>query len=168
METLYPKEKRGINKVMVFALLAATVLIGLLIWLLSLQPSIEEQKEQILAGALREGTPEFEKLTKEIIITTDAEGTTESPTGLGTIMMSIPASIRNKSDKTISLLQVNLGVVDQQNKMIKSKDVIVVPGLQAEKLPPNDTIKIVQTLDGFDPKADRAMVRWRVTAIKTE
>lgn len=162
------KEKKGINKVMIGALIFAFLLIGSAVYLLSFQPTLEEQNRKILEGSLIEGAPGFEEFSKQIIFTTDSDNTTEAYTGLGTIMMSVPATIRNKSDKKITLLQVNLSVVDQQNKVVKEKNVVVVPGLQVNILPPNDSIKIVQTLDGFDPKADRAMIRWKVTAIKTE
>ena len=168
MENLYVKEKRGLSKTMLVALLAAAVIVAAGIWVLSLQPSIEEQKAQYVEGALKLGSPEFESISKDIIIATDSDNTSESYTGLGTIMMNIPATVFNKSDKTITLLQVKIGVVDRQNKMIKEKDVIVVPGPQAATLPPNGRIKIAQTLDGFDPKADRAMPRWLVTAVKVE
>lgn len=170
METFLQEktEKKGINKVMLGALVVAALIIAGGIWLLSFQPTIDEQKQQILEGAMVEGSPDFAELSKQIIITTDVDNTSESYTGLGTIMMNVPATIRNKSTKTITLLQVNLSVVDQQNKTVKEKDVVVVPGLQASILPPEDSIKIQQTLDGFPPKADRAMVRWRVTAIKTQ
>ncbi len=170
METFLQEktEKKGINKVMLGAIVVAFLLIAGAVYLLSFQQSIEEHKLAVLEGALMPGSPEFEELSKLIIITTDADNTSESYTGLGTIMMNVPATIRNKSDKTITLLQVNLSVVDQQNQTVKEKDVVVVPGLQASVLPPEDSIKIQQTLDGFPPKADRAMVRWRVTAIKTQ
>jgi hypothetical protein len=162
------KEKKGINKVMIGAAFFALLIIAGAVYLLSFQSTLEEQKQKILEGALVEDSPEFAKLSREIIFTTDSENTTEAYTGLGTIMMSVPATIRNNSDKMITLLQVNLSVVDQQNKVVKEKNVVVVPGLQVDVLPPNDSIKIVQTLDGFDPKADRAMVRWKVTAIKIQ
>ncbi len=170
METFLQEktEKKGINKVMLGAIVVAFLLIAGAVYLLSFQPTIDEHKQMVLEGALMPGSPEFEQLSKQIIITTDAENTIESFTGLGTIMMNIPATIRNKSDKTITLLQVNLSVVDRKNQMVKEKEVIVVPSYQANVLPPEDSIKIQQTLDGFPPKADRAMVRWRVTAIKTQ
>ncbi|MCW5958716.1 MAG: hypothetical protein KIS76_01060 [Pyrinomonadaceae bacterium] len=170
METLanVNQKKKGINKIMLGAVAVGFLIIAGAVYLLSFQPTLEEQKAKMLEGALTPGNPDFEKLTKDILFTTDAENTTESPTGLGRIMMTVPATIANKSDKTITLLQVKVVVVNVNNEVVKEKDAIVVPGLQAKILPPNDEIKIVQTIDGFDPKADRAMVRWTVTAIKTE
>lgn len=168
METLLKDEKRGINKVFLAALVIGAVLIGGAVYLLSLKPSIEDQKKQMLEGAYLPGSPEFEKLTKDIVFTTDADNTIESPTGLGTIMMRVPATIHNRTDKTITLLEVKLGVVDQQNKMIKEKQAIVIPGLQVERLPPGEKIRIEQTLDGFSSEDDRALVKWLVTAIKTK
>jgi hypothetical protein len=168
METLIKKEKKGINKVFIGGLIIGILLVAGAVYLLSLKPSMEVQKQQMLEGAYLPGSPEFEKLSKDIIFTTDAENTIESPTGLGTIMMRVPATILNKTDKTITLLEVKLGVVDRQNKMIKEKKAIVIPGLQANKLPPNEEIKIEQTLDGFSSEDDRALVKWLVTAVKTE
>lgn len=168
MESLYPTEKKGISKVMIGSLAIAVILIAGAVYLLSLQPTREEHKEQVLADALKQGSPEFEDLTKEIIITTDANNTLQSITGLGTISMTIPATIRNKSDKTVTLLEVKIGVVNKQNEMIKEKNVIVVPSRQADVLTPGETIRIVQNLDGFKPEEERAQVRWLVTAIKVK
>ena len=153
---------------MLLAVVIAAGLVGGGIWLWSLQPSMEQQKERFTEGALKIGSPEFEKITKDIIITTDTDFTTESYTGLGTIMMTIPATVYNKGDKTITLMQVRLGVVDRQNRMIKQREMIIVPGPKNEKLGPGERMKVIETLDGFDPKADRAMPQWLVTAIKIE
>lgn len=170
METLenVNQKNKGINKVMIGAIAVGFLIIAGAIYLLSFQPTLEEQKAKMLEGSLVPGDPAFEKLTRDILFTTDADNTTESPTGLGRIMMTVPATIANKSDKTVTLLQVKLVVVNSKNEVVKEKDAIVVPGLQAKILPPNDSIKIIQTIDGFEPGADRAMVRWTVTAIKTQ
>ncbi len=170
METLLKvnEKKKGLGKVMLGAFIVASVLIAGAIYLMSFQPSMDDQKAKMMDGALLPGNPEFEKLSNDIIFTRDSANTSESYTGLGTIMMNIPAEIANKSDKKITLLEVNLSVVDQQNKVVKEKNVVVIPGLQVDVLPPNETVKIVQTLDGFPPRSDRAMIKFRVTAIKTE
>ena len=168
MDTLIKDEKKGINKIFIVGLFVGAILIGGAIYFLSLKPSIEEQKAKMLEGAYKPGSPEFEKLTKNIIFTRDADNTIESPTGLGTIMMKVPATVFNKSNKTITLLEVKLDVLDPENKVIKEKKAIVIPGLQVEKLPPGEKIKIEQTIDGFSPDDDRALPRFLVTAIKTE
>lgn len=170
METLLKvnEKKNGLGKVMIGAFVVAIAIIAASVYLLSFQPTLEQQRETFLEGAVKPGSPEFEKLTHDIIFTRDSANTSESYTGLGRLMMSIPAEIANKSDKKITLLEIKLSVVDQQNQVVKEKHVIVIPGLQADVLPPNGTVKIVQTLDGFEPKADRAMIKFLVTAIKAE
>ena len=168
MDTLWEngkKEKKGINKVFIAAIAVAILLIAGVLGLLTLLPTAEQQKQQELAGAYLEGSPEFEKYTSNIIINTDMDRTMESPTGLGTIAMAIHGDIHNRGDKAINGLEVKVGVVDKFNKVIKEKKVMVVPN-QTESLNPLETIHVVVPMDGFKKDDDRANVRWKVTAIR--
>ncbi len=158
--------RRGVNKVFIVAALIGIAVIGGVIWLISLRPSMDEQREQILAGSFREGTPQFAELNKDIIISTD-DRTVQSPTGLGTISMFITGRIRNKGTRTITVLEVNVGVVTQFNELLKERRMLVVP-VQQQQLGPDEVIPITITLDGFLPDDDRANIRWKVTAIKAE
>lgn len=159
------EEKSGLNVVMLAALAIAAVLVAGGIWLLTFQPNREEQKQQQLAGAFLEGSPEFEGYTKQLVITTDFDRTTESPLGLGTIQMSIQGTVRNKGARTINGLEVSVSVVDKQNKIIKEKKTMVVPN-QSPVLQPNETIAVFVPMDGFSKEDDRANVRWKVSAIR--
>ena len=170
METLFEgekKEKKGVNKVLLAALAIAALIVAGGIWLLSFQPTLDEQKQQQLEGAYLENSPEFEQYTKNIIISTDTERTTESLIGLGTIAMNLQSDVLNKGSKTINGLEIKVGVVDSFNKVIKEKKIMVVPN-QIEKLNPNETIHITVPLDGFKKDSDRANIRWKVTAIRFE
>ena len=169
MDTLFEnkKEERSDNKIFLAAIAIAALLVAGGIWLLSFQPSAEEKKQQELEGAYLESSPEFEQYTKNLIINTDTNRTTESLIGLGTIAMMLHADIRNKGDKTINGLEVKVGVVDRQNNVLKEKKVMVVPN-QTQKLNPNETIHIAVPIDGFKQDADRANIRWKVTAIRFE
>ena len=158
------KKKKGINKALIGAMLAALVLIGVVIWLLSFRPSIEEQTAQILAGSLHPGDPQYEELNKDIIISTDPE-TVQSPTGMGTISMFIKGKIRNKGTRTITALEVNVAVITTFNEVIRERKILVVP-VQQPQLGPGDIIPITLTLDGFTKNDDRANIRWKVTAIR--
>jgi len=159
------EEKRGLNKVLVGALLVAAAIVAGGLWLLTFQPTLEEQKQQQLAGAFLEGSPEFESYTNNLVISTDMNRTTESPLGLGTIQMAIHADIRNKGDKTINGLEVKVSVVDIKNQVIKEKKTMVVPN-QSAILQPKEIIHIFVPMDGFSEKDDRANVRWKVSAIR--
>ena len=164
MDTILAKEdKKGINKIFLVGIVIGLLLIGGIVYLLSLQPSMEEQTSAILAGAIREGSPGFDDLSKDIVIATD-ERTVESPTGLGTISMFINGKIRNKGDKTIDILEVRVAVITQFNQVLKERKILVVPVQQAT-LGPGETIPITLTMDGFSKSDDRANIRWKVTAI---
>ncbi len=160
------EEKKGINKRFLIGIAVGVIAIAAGIWLMSFRPSVDDQKAKILESLSREGTPEFDAVTKDIVISTD-ERTVESPNGFGAISMFIVGKIRNKGTKTINVLEVNVSVIDQLNAVVKEKRVLVVPG-QKEKLGPGEIIPITLSLDGFDKKDDRADIRWKVTGLRTD
>ncbi len=159
------EEKRGVSGILVGAVLVAAALVAGAIWLLSFQPTREEQKQQEMAGSFLEGSPEFEEYTKQLVISTDFDRTTESPLGIGTIHMLIHGTIRNKGTKTINGLEVKVSVIDKQNKIIKEKKTMVIPN-QSPTLQPNETIPVFVPMDGFGKEDDRANIRWKVSAIR--
>ena len=165
MDTLFEKEeKRGINKAFLVGGLIGVVAIAVVIFVAMQRPSMEDQKQAVLADALREDSPQFQEITKDIIIAT-GDDTVESPNAFGYISMFITGRIRNKGNRVINGLEVNVAVVDQFNQTLKEKRVLVVP-TQIGQLGPGDTIPITLALDGFDKKDDRANIRWKVTAIR--
>ncbi len=157
--------KKGINKGYILGAIVGVVLIGVVLGVIFMQPPAEDLRAKMLEGAFREGTPEFADSTKDIIISTD-DRTVESPTGMGTISMFIVGRIRNRGERTFKILEVNAAVIDQQNKVVKDKNVLVVPERFSE-IGPGETVPVTLALEGFDPKADRANIRWKVTALKT-
>ena len=165
MESLMAKaENRGISKTLIISFIVALLIIAGVIFLLSRKPPANEQMAQLVASAFHEGTPEFNDLAKDIIISTD-DRTVESPTGLGTISMYIYGKIRNKGKKTIEILEVNAAVITQFNQVLKEKKILVVPVQQAT-LEPDQTIPITLALEGFAKDDDRANIRWKVSAIR--
>lgn len=161
------KEPRSINKVLVGALLAAAALVIGAVWLLTLMPTAEDQIQQQMAGAFYEGSPEFEAYTRNIIITTDFDRTTEGRLPLdGSIQMDINGTLRNRGNKPINLLELNVGVIDRQNKVIKEKKILVVPTNKLTQLGANEMMNVSAQISGFTDKHDRANVRWKVTAIR--
>jgi hypothetical protein len=157
-----------VNKGFLTAILIAVLLVGggvFLIW--KLQPSMQEQQEQVLSGAIREGSPEFATITKRIVAENDEDNTWFSPVGTGGIMMNIAGKIRNNGDKTLTGLEIKVAVLDSFGKVVKDNTVLVVPN-QQKKLEPKGEMKVVVRIDGFQPDDDRARIQWKVTAIKTE
>ena len=168
MDTILEKkeEKRGVNKIFLVGLLVGAAIIAGVMWLLTFQPTADEQRAKMVEGFVMEDAPGFADLSKDIVISTDFDRTTESPTGLGTIQMTIGGKIRNKGTKTVTGLEVNVGVIDRQNNFLKEKKVIFIPN-QQPSLEPQQIIPVTVTLDGFSKEQERANVRWKVTGIKT-
>lgn len=160
------EEKKGINKGFLIGIVVGVAAIAIAIWLMSFRPSVEDQTAKILEGTYREGSAQFDAVTKDIVISTD-ERTVESPNGFGAISMFIVGKIRNRGTKTLNVLEVNVSVIDQFSVVIKEKRVLVVPG-QKDKLGPGEIIPITLSLDGFDKKDDRANIRWKVTGLRTD
>lgn len=168
MDTLFDKEekKRGINKGFLIGGLVGIVLIAIVVLIAMQRPSMSDQRAAVLADAVREDSPEFQEITKDIIIGTDADKTVQSPNSLnGSITMWITGNIRNKGNRTLSGLEVNAAVVDQFNGVLKEKKVLVIP-TQRELLGPGESIPITLSIDGFKREDDRANIRWKVTAIR--
>lgn len=161
------QKKRGINPVFIIGLLVGLAIIGVALYALSFKPPMEQQTANLLAGAVRAGDPTFDAVNKDILISTDLDNTVESPTGLGTISMFIKGKVRNKGNRNVTALEVNVAIITQKNEVIRDKNILVVP-VQQPSLPAGETIPITLTLDGFDRKDDRANIRWKVTAIKVE
>jgi len=167
MDTLFEKEeKKGINKMFWIGGIVGLLGIALIIGIALQRPSMDDQKASVLADAMREDSPQFQEITKDIIISTDADKTIQERNTLnGRITMWITGNIRNKGARAINGLEVNVAVVDQFNQTLKEKRVLVVP-TQREVLGPNEQIPITLTIDGFAKDDDRANIRWKVTAIR--
>lgn len=158
-------EKGGTSKIFIVgALIAIVAVVGIVAGVYML-PTPAEEKEAILENAFREGSPEFDNYTKEIVVTTDTANLKELYTGLGDIIMQIGGKIRNKGDRTITGLEVSVGMVNSKNELIKDKKVLVIPREYPE-LKPGELIDVLINIPGFSPDDDRANARWKVTAIK--
>ncbi len=159
------KKKKGANKVLIATTLVAVLVIVVAIGGISLIPSNEVEKEDKLEGAFLEGSKEFEKYTKEIIVYTDPNRLMQAMTGMGSITMYIGGTIRNKGDRDVDGLRVKIEVIDQENKAIKQKSYVIIPKLQSI-LSSGENVDVSVNIGGFSVDDDRANVRWKVTAIR--
>jgi hypothetical protein len=162
-----PGNEAGGNKIFLVALVIGILIVSAVVGFFALRPTQQQIVSEQLGGAVREGSPEFEALTRRIAIQTDEQNTTQSPTGMGTIVMMIAGRIRNYTGRTLTGLEVKVTVVDQLGNPVKDKVVAAVP-MQQEKLEANESMPVRVMIEGFDKDDDRAMIRWKVTAIKAE
>ena len=167
LEDIEKKPESGSKKAFWIAAVIAGLAIAGLVALLFTRPTTEQYQQQTIEGALREGSPEFEALTKKIVLENDTERTTESPTAMGSIQMSIWGKIRNLTGKTITGLEVSITVVDLAEKPVKAKTEIVIPKRQ-DSLETFQTVSVNVIMDGFKKEDNRANIHWKVTAIKVQ
>ena len=113
-----------------------------------------------LAGAIRAGAPDFEKYSKLIVL--DEVEADEAKRALGDTVMSLHATVRNFTGRTITGLEIKGAVVDHSGKPVKERTMVVIPGRQSE-LDPNKTMKVSIVLEGFTDSDDRANIKMEVT-----
>jgi flagellar basal body-associated protein FliL len=157
---------KGVNKVMVAAVAAALVAVGVGIASLTMVESEKDQQTQALDGALRQGDAGFEELSRRIAA--EPVETTQASTPLGVILMTAKGNLYNAGDRVVTALEVTLSVRDEKGNPVKEKAFIAVPSNGVSRLEPRQEIGVTFTIDGLRPEDDRADLRWKVTAIKVE
>ena len=153
-----PEDKSRRTLIIVIAVVAA-ILIGGFFYLL-LRSSATPTAPPTLAGAIRSGSPDFEKYSKLIVL--DEQEADEAKRALGDTVMSLHATVRNLTGRTIIGLEIKGAVVDHDNKPVKERTLVVIPGRQSE-LEPNKTMKVAVLLEGFTDSDDRANIKMEVT-----
>ncbi len=160
-----PEKKSNSNAIFIVAIIAGVLIVGAILGLVALKKTTQQIQVDALEGAFYEGSPEFEQYTKKIIAETNHDKTTESPTGMGTIVMSIRGEITNITGKTLTGLELKVSVVDQINNPVKEKTFVVIPK-EVDSLETAKTLPVQVSIEGFNKDDDRANIRWKVTAIK--
>ncbi len=142
---------------------AAAVVIALFFYVLMRASSGRVEGEPTLQGALRAGSPEFDKNKPNIVL--DEPEAFEAKRALGDLTMTLRTTVRNLTGKTINGLEIYGAVVDYDGKPIKQRTVIVVPTRQPE-LPPNKTMQVQMMLEGMSDTDARANIKMEVTGFK--
>jgi hypothetical protein len=153
-----PEEKSRRTLIIVIAIVAA-VLIGGFFYLL-LRRTVAPTAPQTLQGAIRPGSPDWDKYNKLIVL--DEQDADEAKRALGDTVMSLHATVRNLTGRTITGLEIRGAVVDHDGRPVKERTLVVIPGRQAE-LEPNKTMKAALMLEGFSDSDDRANIKMEVT-----
>jgi len=164
-----PDGRARTTLIVVVAAIAAVV-IGALFYLL-MRKSAAPTPPATLQGAVRPGSPDWDKYSKLIVLDDPAdcpeEGSrfcaVEAKRALGDIQMTLRATVRNFTGHTITGLEVMAAVVDHDNKPVRQRTRIVIPSGGAAELLPNKTTSISVLIDGFTESDDRANVKMDVT-----
>lgn len=119
-----------------------------------------------LEGALRAGSPDFDKYIARI--TVDKPDAMVGVRTIGDIVMTLTTTVRNFTGKTIDGLEMRGAVVDLEGNTVKERTVIVVPNTATgiQELEPNKTLAVPILLEGMSKEADRANIKMEVTAIR--
>src|SRR5947207_11285779 len=136
-EQTIAEEKSSRTLVIVVAVIA-TLAIGALFYVL-LRKSAAPNPPPTLQGAIRPGSPEWDKYSK--LIAQDDPEADEAKRALGDIVMTLHTTVRNFTGRTITGLEVWGAVVDSDGKPVKQRTLVVIPGRQPE-LDPLKTIKV--------------------------
>ena len=157
-EHTMPEENSSRTLVIVVAAIAL-VAIGGLFYLL-MRKSAAPNPPPTLQGAVRRGSPDWDKYSK--LIALDDPEADESKRALGDTVMTLFTTARNFTGRTVTGLEIKGSVVDSDGKPVKERTLVVIPGRQPE-LDPLKTMKVSVMIDGFSDADNRANIKMEVT-----
>ena len=157
-------EEKSRRVIVIVVAVIAAVLIGGFFYLL-LRKTLAPTPPQSLAGAIRPGSPDWEKYSK--LIARDDPEADEATRAIGDIVMTLHTTVRNFTGRTIVGLEMSAAVLNHQDKPVKAQTVVIIPG-QRNELEPNKTLYVPMTLEGFMENDDRAKLKMEVTGFKLQ
>jgi len=153
-----PEEKSRTKLIVVVAAIAAVVIGGF--FYLLLRKSVATSPPRTLQGAIRPGSPDWDKYIK--LVALDDPEADEAKRALGDTVMTLHTTVRNFTGRTLTGLEVRGAVVDHDGKPVKERTVVMIPSRQPE-LDPNKTMRVSILIDGFTDEDDRANIKMEVT-----
>jgi hypothetical protein len=156
------EESASHKTLIIIVAVAAAVVIALFFYVL-MRAGGSSPAEPTLQGAIRPGSPEFEKYKPGLVL--EEPEAFEAKRALGDTVMTLKTTIRNLTGKTINGLEIYAAVVDHQGKAVKERTVLVIPTRQPE-LPPNKTMDLPVMLEGMKDTDDRANIKMQIAGVK--
>ena len=150
------------RSIIIVVAVVSAVAIALLFYIL-MRATGGGSTEPRLQGAIRPGSPEFEQYRQRIVL--DEPEAEEAKRTLGDIVMSLHTTVRNFTGRTLNGLEITASVLDHQDRPVKSRTVVVIPGKQPE-LEPNKTLYVQVMLEGMSDSDDRAKIKMEVSGFK--
>jgi hypothetical protein len=152
------------RKIVIIVAIIAAVLIAGLFYLLMRASGSRANQPARLEGAIRPGSPDWEKLSALIVL--DDPEADQAKRAIGDTVMTLRTTVRNFTGKTINGLELRAAVVNQQGKAIKERTVIVIPSAEQPELAPNKTVQVRVLLDGMSDTDDRANIKMEITGFR--
>jgi hypothetical protein len=152
------------RKIVIIVALIAGLFIGGLFLLLLRASGGRVTPPPRLEGAIRPGSPDWDRYSKYII--RDEPEADEAKRALGDTVMTLRTTVRNFTGKTINGLELRAAVVDQQDKAVKEQTMVVIPSSAQLELAPNKTIAVQVVLDGMKDTDDRANIKMEITGFR--
>jgi len=152
------------RKIVIIVSLIAGLFIGGLFLLLLRASGGRVTPPARLEGAIRPGSPDWDKYSKYIV--RDEPEADEAKRALGDTVMTLRTTVRNFTGKTINGLELRAAVVDQQDKAVQERTVVVIPSSLQPDLAPNKTVGVQVMLDGMKDTDDRANIKMEITGFR--
>ncbi len=162
IEHTIPQERSRLPLIIAIAVVAAVIISGA--FYLLMKKTMGPTPPPTLSGAIRAGSPDWQKYIK--LIALDDPEADESPRALGDIVMTLHTTARNFTGRTITGLEVRAAVLDHQDHPVKEETVVVIPRPGRTELDPNKTAQVSVTIYGFTETDDRAKIKMEVTGFK--
>jgi hypothetical protein len=155
------------RKIFIITAIASALLIALLVFWATRSNSNGAGQQPQLAGAIREGAPEFAQARERIVVDFNAEDDAfESTRAVGDIVMTMRPKVRNFTGRTLSGLELQATVVDLDNKPVRQRTVIAIPTDRQPELEQNKVMEVAIMMEGFRKEDVRANIRIDVTGVK--
>jgi hypothetical protein len=119
----------------------------------------QQSQQNSQPALMRAGSQDFEKFQQLIKI--DSLEADESARPIGDIVMTLRATVRNFTGRTLNGLEVHAAVVDLDGKPLKERNVMLIPARQPE-LDNNQTMKVQVLLEGISKNDTRANIKMEV------
>src|ERR1700682_88492 len=152
------------RRIVIIVAFVVAVLIASLFYVLMRASGGRASPPARLEGAIRPGSPDWERYSKYIV--RDEPEADEAKRALGDTVMTLRTTVRNFTGKTINGLELRAAVVDQQGKAVREQTVVAIPSGSKVELPPNQTIAVQVLLDGMKETDDRAEITMEITGFR--
>ena len=127
------------------------------------QPYANPHTEPRLERALQPGQPEFEQFREQIVI--EQLVGTEKVHPFNNLVVELMATVRNKTGRIISGLEMRGAILDAQNSTVRERTVVVIPARQTV-LEPDEAINVRILLESISKDSDRAHIVLEITGIR--